>query len=118
MGGCGELCKLGARPPLVKRLRSRGVYARRRCAYRERPRPDTKVVKWNGLQIRCESFVGSNPTPAFSLRHTSEIKRPGSAGLGVRRPFQGIAIPLMRRSVLNESPKTKLCSGNEVPAMF
>jgi len=52
------------------------------------------------------------------LRHTSEIKRPGSAGLGVRRPFQGIAIPLMRRSVLNESPKTKLCSGNEVPAMF
>lgn len=28
-------------------------------------RPGARVDKWSGLQIRCASFVGSNPTPAF-----------------------------------------------------
>ena len=28
--------------------------------------PSARVVKGDGLQIRCASFVGSNPTSAFS----------------------------------------------------
>ena len=44
---------------------------------------DARVVKWSGLQIRCASFVGSNPTPPFAMHNVVRANPAYAAGFFV-----------------------------------